>query len=190
MSDPGKGDIRPPASTASRYTDLPFPAYRHLPGRTPHPRRDPSGHHFGIPEIGSGPLEPELWWECGPYLYGVDLYNFAYFWEAHESWEAVWKASAGLTATFLQGLIQVSAALLKKRLQAVRGMENLWRHGSEKLRAVRASSPCYGGIELGDYLERMGAVFRPEDAGSWATDARIFLHRGAAGDDRPGGASL
>jgi hypothetical protein len=27
-----------------RYTDRPFPAYRHVPGETPHPRRDARGH--------------------------------------------------------------------------------------------------------------------------------------------------
>ena len=68
----------------------PFPPYRHIPGVTPHPIRDPRGHSYGIEEVHDvDPLPPELWQQNEDYLYGVDLYNFAYWWEAHEAWGGV-----------------------------------------------------------------------------------------------------
>ena len=49
------------------------------------------------------------------FLYGVDLYNHGYLWEAHEAWEGLWHQAKrdALQAEFLQGLIQCAAAALK-----------------------------------------------------------------------------
>ena len=92
----------------------PFPPYRHIPGVTPHPIRDPRGHSYGIEEVHDAePLPPELWQQNEDYLYGVDLYNFAYWWEAHEAWEGLWHQAEDTYRLFLQGLIQISAAFIK-----------------------------------------------------------------------------
>ena len=92
----------------------PFPPYRHIPGVTPHPIRDPRGHSYGVEEVHDAePLPPEFWRQNEDYLYGVDLYNFAYWWEAHEAWEGLWHQAEGTYRLFLQGLIQVSAAFIK-----------------------------------------------------------------------------
>ena len=32
--------------TRPRYTNLPLPAYRFVPGKAPHPTRDPDGHSY------------------------------------------------------------------------------------------------------------------------------------------------
>ena len=60
-------------------------------------------------------LDPTMWYDCESYLYGVDLFNHAYWWEAHEAWEGPWRAAGRQSATgfFLQGLIQISVARLK-----------------------------------------------------------------------------
>lgn len=50
------------------------------------------------------------------YLYGVDLFNFAYWWECHEQWEAIWKFSGPTSheGRLLQGMVQIAAACLRK----------------------------------------------------------------------------
>ncbi len=50
------------------------------------------------------------------YLYGVDLFNYAYWWECHEQWEAIWKFTGpdSHEGRFLQGLVQVSASCLRR----------------------------------------------------------------------------
>ena len=61
-------------------------------------------------------FDPDKWHSCEEYLYGIDLFNHGYWWEAHEALEAVWAAAGRRTKTgfFVQGLIQVAVAHLKK----------------------------------------------------------------------------
>jgi len=101
-----------------RYSERPLPPYRYRPGRSPHPTRHREGHAYGARES----AEPELarfgaaeWRDCAEYLYGIDLFNHGYWWEAHEALEGPWRAAGrrSETGAFLQGLIQLAAALLK-----------------------------------------------------------------------------
>jgi predicted metal-dependent hydrolase len=48
-------------------------------------------------------------------LYGCDLFNLGYWWEAHEAWEAAWKGLPrdSVQGRFVQALIQVAAASLQ-----------------------------------------------------------------------------
>jgi len=105
-----------PNSSWPRYSKTEFPPYRFVPGRSPHPRRDPTGHSFGVPEPKPPAPDPAKWKENDLYLHGIDLYNFAFWWECHEALEALWHAAGHTTPTgqFLQGVIQVSAANLKR----------------------------------------------------------------------------
>lgn len=160
-----------------RYTKGAFPSYRHLPGRTPHPRLHPQGHQFGKPETPPEPFDAANWRDSRHYLYGVDLYNFSYFWEAHEAWEALWKTTQrnDLPGLFLQGLIQVSAALLKRQQALGRGMRNLASRGLSKLRAVSEVQAVYCGVNLTDYLQRMDEIFAESDLEHWRADPRLRL---------------
>jgi len=105
----------PPDPTWPRYTHHPFPAYRYVPGLSAHPRRDPDGHSAGRPEPTALPFAPDAWKTSQTYLYGIDLYNFAYWWECHEQLEALWHAvgEGSEMGSFLQGVIQVAAASLQ-----------------------------------------------------------------------------
>lgn len=101
-----------------RYVpDEPFPRYAFVPGRFPHPTRDPAGHSFGLRPERPVSLNPEKWRECRSYLFGVDLFNHGYYWEAHEAWESLWHACgrAGSTADLLRGLIRLAASGVKVR---------------------------------------------------------------------------
>lgn len=144
----------------------PFPLYRHIPGVTPHPIRDPAGHSFGIdestrPQVSS----PESWRTNEDYLYGVDLYNFAYWWEAHEAWEGLWHHAEDEYRLFLQGLIQISAALIKHHMRMPRPVHTLSTAGSDKLREVllklKPSTETYMGINLNEFLSRLDVFFAP-----------------------------
>lgn len=101
-----------------------FPPYAHRLGRTPHPTRDPGGHSYGAAGETPDPPDPENWRACADYLYGIDLFNHGFYWEAHEVWEGLWVACGrrGPTATFLQALINLAAAGFKARSGSARGM--------------------------------------------------------------------
>jgi hypothetical protein len=62
---------------------------------------------------------------------------------------------------FLQGLIQISAAMIKRHLEQLRGVRNLSQAGRRKLRQVWQSNRNYMGIDLSDLLDRLGTFFQP-----------------------------
>lgn len=96
-----------------RYCQRPLPLYAHRPGHTPHPKKE-GGHSFGVSEPKSYPITQLNWRAHEDYLFGIDLYNAGYFWEAHVWWEAIWIATPhGLERDFIQGLIKLAAANLK-----------------------------------------------------------------------------
>ncbi|MEP7127138.1 MAG: DUF309 domain-containing protein [Byssovorax sp.] len=134
----------PPDPAFARYTQLAFPAYRYVPGRGPHPRRDPGGHSYRRPEPRSAPLDPAEWAQSSVYLYGVDLFNYAYWWEAHESFEAIWQVADkdGPLGQMLQGLIQIAAGNLKRFMEAESAAQKLGARGLARLGTV--PSPFLG----------------------------------------------
>ena len=142
-----------------------FPPYRHVPGVTPHPIKDPQGHSYGLEEAPSPLLPPVAWREIEDYLYGVDLFNFAYWWEAHEAWEGLWHQAEGDYRLFLQGLIQISASLIKYHLRMLRPLRTLSTAGRDKLRQVcdNLDNPgaMYMGISLNEFLACADAFFEP-----------------------------
>jgi predicted metal-dependent hydrolase len=66
---------------------------------------------------------------------GADEFNRALFFEAHETWEAAWRAQSGEPAYFLQGLIQVAAAFVKVQRKMPRGALALFDRAVERLSA-------------------------------------------------------
>ncbi|GMU22974.1 MAG: hypothetical protein AMXMBFR13_30580 [Phycisphaerae bacterium] len=159
-------EISPPAGTPLRYTQRPFPPYRYVPGLHPHPVAHPDGHSFH--PAGSHPpagplLEPQRWREMEDYLYGIDLYNGGYWWEAHEAWEGLWQQTdkAGRQGHFLQGIIQVSAAHLKRHVGQPEGVRRLLGRARGHLAAVLAEDPsaAFMGVQVADFLNAVQAYF-------------------------------
>lgn len=70
------------------------------------------------------------------YLYGIDLYNWTYWWEAHEIFEAFWHAYGRSTpaGNFFQALIQCAAANLKRELGYEQATRNLVSRALARLR--------------------------------------------------------
>lgn len=118
-----------------RYSNQSFPAYRYIPGENPHPTRDPDGHSYGelIPEPVMFSLEQ--WQESEEYLYGVDCFNHGYWWEAHEAFESIWIAAGRTSQTgfFIQGLIQIAVALLKRKQSFIDVSQRMATDGLDKV---------------------------------------------------------
>lgn len=119
-----------------RYTRRPFPPYRHLPGITPHPERSPEGYRYRIEEPPAHPLTGEGWAENEDFLFGVDLFNAGYFWEAHVVWERLWtlEETPPEIRRILRSIIQTAAACLKVQQGRLAGARKLLeRAGLEHL---------------------------------------------------------
>ncbi|MGX5832147.1 DUF309 domain-containing protein [Mesorhizobium sp. 43Arga] len=91
-----------------------FPCYAYLPGRQPHPVRDPAGHSH---HSEARPLATEASLGSDTFLWGLDLFNHGYYWEAHEAWEGLWQVAdrGGPLRILFKGLILLSATGVKIR---------------------------------------------------------------------------
>jgi hypothetical protein len=131
---------------------------------------DPAGHSYGLPEPEVSSFPPAAWADCEDYLFGVDLFNQRYYWEAHEAWERVWHAcdKARTQGLFVQGLIQVAAALLRWHLGSERGARSLYASGMERLGPARREFPRgYMGLPVEEWCRDVEACFMalpPADA--------------------------
>lgn len=138
--------------------DEPFPPYAYVPGRFPHPRRDPRGHSYGVEPKHPDPPDPNSWATCRPYLYGVDLFNHGYYWEAHEYWEELWHACgrSGSAGCFFQGLIRLAAAAQKLRMENSRGVRHHTRRAKELFQQTAtlkaAGEVHYMGLSLNELI--------------------------------------
>lgn len=113
--------------------DVPLPPYSYVTGHFPHPTRDPAGHMAGHVPQAIAPPDPAWWRQCHEYIRGLDLFNYGYYWEAHEAWEALWHAvgRGGLLGDFLKGLIKLAAAGVKVREGRTAGVERHARRAEE-----------------------------------------------------------
>lgn len=147
-----------------RYSPRPFPKYRFVPGLNPHPRRHPQGHAYGTPEVPPPRVAPDLWRENAAYLHGIDLYNFAYWWECHEELEGLWHLTGhtGTEAQFLQGIIQVAAANLKRHVGSPVGARRLGGEAVGRLASVQKRE--YMGLELGPFIRAVNDYHVDEDS--------------------------
>lgn len=127
-------------SPQSRFLhDRVLPAYAYLPGSNqPHPVRDLQGHSYdqGQLELADGADTALMW--------GIDLFNLGYYWEAHEAWEPLWIAAKGAVwdRTLYKGLIMLAATGVKIR-------ERKWvparRHAGRAGEALRRLPSDMGG---------------------------------------------
>lgn len=152
-----KETFKSPDPQHERYSELPFPPYRYIVGASPHPTEDPQGHSFGKEEKEPGNLTRDTWHNNETYLYGVDLYNYAYWWEAHEAFESLWKKKLDdeLMRHFLQGLIKMAAAFLKWYLKQQRGLDYLYDGALKHFNTVREYDSTYMGLDLDGYFNKV-----------------------------------
>jgi predicted metal-dependent hydrolase len=79
------------------------------------------------------------------YRQGLEAFNSARFYDAHEHWEEVWLKTPNPEKMFLQGLIQVAAAFHHHSRANLLGTRNLLREGLWKLDRF---PEIYGDLEI------------------------------------------
>jgi hypothetical protein len=140
--------------SARLVPDLPLPPYAFVPGRRPHPVSDPAGHSHVAPACVPIPMDPSRWATRRDYLYGIDLFNSGYYWEAHETWEGLWHGCGrtGPTADFLKALIKLAAAGVKVREGRPEGAAGHASGAAELLREIRGSHEYFMGLALDELI--------------------------------------
>jgi hypothetical protein len=121
----------------------PFPPYSYVPGKFPHPTSDEHGHSFGDVEPPCPMPTSDDCQRCEPYVWGFDLFNHGYYWEAHETWEAVWHVCgrSGTMADLIKGLIKLAAAGVKAREGSSEGVRRHLRRAAELFEKVSRDVP-------------------------------------------------
>lgn len=153
--------------------EKPFPPYSFVPGRAPHPKSDPTGHSFGVKDEKVAPLNPDHWRESKPYLFGLDLFNAQFYWEAHEALEGLWHASGrrGIVADFLKGLIHLAAAGVKNLEERPEGVKSHANRAAELWRGVGAE--VYLGLCVDDLVRLADEV----QAKGWPHSPPVLVPR-------------
>ncbi len=127
-----------------------FPPYSYVPGHFPHPMSDPAGHsyqlHKAAPEVPGEDSRSSIclisnWKQSTDYLFGIDLFNYGFYWEAHETWEQVWieLGRSGRDADFIKSLIKLAAAGVKAREGRPMGVRRHAERAGELLLSVSES---------------------------------------------------
>ena len=149
-----------------RYSSKIFPPYRYVPGIHPHPTNSSDGHSYDDEDEEHEKWDSDLWKDNEDYLFGIDLYNYHYYWEAHEAWEGLWITAVRNSSEhrFLQGLIKCGAALLKIRManyeiQDLIGARNLSKSGMSLLSQVGVD--CFMGLNIPEFLESYNEFVKP-----------------------------
>jgi uncharacterized protein len=130
-----------------------LPGYTYIPGSsTPHPVRHPQGHSFGRKNRSAKPLSAESWQENRSYLLAIDLFNHGYYWEAHEEWDRLLRASGPESSVgrFLKGLVKMAAAGVKVREHSIHGVRRHAASAGEVFADVSADceNERFCGLEL------------------------------------------
>jgi predicted metal-dependent hydrolase len=133
---------------------------------------------YGESQVAPRGWKAEDWRENELYLFGVDLFNDGYWWEAHAAWEALWQTTerSEATARFLQGLIQITAALVQDRAGRAVGARRLASKGVAKVRGLGRKSRKLGsgsgrgairfmGVEVDGFATAVERFFEPMDPG-------------------------
>ena len=95
-------------------------------------------------------VAPEQFAASEAFLFGVDLFNHGFYWEAHESWEGLWRRCVRGQAQHqvLQGLIQIAAAYLKRALGEAAPASDLLERGCARLEQVAAQRDPFHGFAV------------------------------------------
>jgi len=85
-------------------------------------------------------------WMTGPLAEGLHLYNSGEYFTAHEAWETIWLSAHEPERTFLQALIQVTAAF--EHLKRNNNQLGATRLLSAALRRLTPYPSQFGHIDL------------------------------------------
>lgn len=136
--------------------DRALPRYAYLPGQFAHPIRDPAGHSF------KNDHDPEITSPTDEFVWGADLFNQGYYWEAHEAWELLWQQAGKATPErlFYKALILLAATGVKLREGKLRPASRHCGRAAAHLRAVQERGGYDTGLTLtvADLIEKTGQI--------------------------------
>jgi predicted metal-dependent hydrolase len=90
------------------------------------------------------------------YLQGIAYFNACEFFEAHETWEELWKNYSGELRLYYKGLIQAAVALHHFGNGNIRGARKVYFTSRKYLEAYR---PVCEGLDLDDFLSKLNECF-------------------------------
>ncbi len=99
-------------------------------------------------------------WSCEALSEGLRCYRNEKFFDAHEHWEALWLQCEEPEKTFLQALIQVTAAFHHMQRKNMRGAASLLTRALRRLDEFPAQ---YGGIDVDGLRESIRGWLRRLD---------------------------
>ncbi len=97
------------------------------------------------------------------YHRGIELFNRAAFFDAHETLEDVWRAAPAAEKKFLQGLIQVAVALYHHGNGNLVGARSVLRRACRNLSRYPEG---FGGVRLADLMHSLSDWQRALDEGT------------------------
>ncbi|SPE20129.1 conserved hypothetical protein [Candidatus Sulfotelmatomonas gaucii] len=102
-------------------------------------------------------------WKSGALAEGIRRYRNLEFFDAHEHWESVWLTLQEPQKTFLQALIQITAAFHHLQAGNPRGATSLLRRALRRLEVYPAS---FEGIDLAQLRREAGAWLQALESGA------------------------
>ena len=113
------------------------------------------------------------WQQDRTWLRGLDLFDQRFYWECHESFEAMWHVleNGSLLHRLTQGLIQSAASVLKRHMGHEKSADYLMLRATDKLLSVadETGGHCRG-VELLDFVDQME---RFKQGGAWPQIGRL-----------------
>jgi hypothetical protein len=111
-------------------------------------------------------------WNCGALAEGLGCYKRGEFFLAHEHWESVWLRLEEPEKSFLQALIQITAAFHHLEAGNSAGTVSLLRRA---LRRLSLSPACFGGIDVASLRAEVSEWLRTMESGAAAAYPRIGI---------------
>ncbi len=102
-------------------------------------------------------------WTRGALADGLGCYRRGEYFNAHEHWELEWLKLAGPEKTFLQALIQLTAAMHHRDRGNTAGMKSLLTRSLRRLEAYPAS---FAGIDIARLREEVAEWLRDREDGN------------------------
>ena len=93
---------------------------------------------------------------------GIEEFNTRFFFEAHDTWEELWRETAGPDKLFLQGLSQTTVALYHLRNGNLGGARSQFGKALAKLEQYL---PCHRGIDTAGLASGIRVIQRAVEEG-------------------------
>jgi hypothetical protein len=149
------------------FQNLPMPDVAHIPGINPRPNLT---FLESISAYAHPKTEEKNWKTNIPWLYGIQLFNGAYYWEAHEVWETVWMNAPPNSheKQFVQGIIHLANGLLKIKMKRPKAATKLFVRARSDLdqanmRRKEHKNLRYMGLSLAEIDRDIATAFLTSD---------------------------